>query len=203
MKLKNLACAMLVVLGLASCTAESDAFLYEVETSVSLEKTFNATCIDYQKRGNDDLNLDQLVPVSTEEALAILQVLRDHKNLTESNSVEAIEGAPGQTFLNISAEQCVDDCHTLELQLQMITYADDNSLFYKGSKTCAKASNYHWGLTGFGLTTNGADGTYKLECTSNLYFKVVEDVVKYIQVPVKLNGIYNPADHNVKFAYSF
>ena len=113
MKLKNLACAMLVVLGLASCTAESDAFLYEVETSVSLEKTFNATCIDYQKRGNDDLNLDQLVPVSTEEALAILQVLRDHKNLTESNSVEAIEGAPGQTFLNISAEQCVDDCHTL------------------------------------------------------------------------------------------
>ena len=203
MKLKNLACAMLVVLGLASCTAESDAFLNEVETSVSLERSFNATCVDYQKGGKNDLNLDELVPVSNEEAVAILQVLRDHKDLTESNSVKATEGAPGQTFLTISAEQCVDNCHTLELQLEMITYADDNSLFYKSSKTCAKSANYVWNLTGFGLTTNGADGTYRLECTSNLYFKVVEDVVQYVKVPVKLNGIYNPANHDVKFTYSF
>lgn len=194
---------MLVILGLASCTAESDAFLNEVETSVSLEKTFNATCVDYQARGNEDLDLDELVPVSTEEAIAILQVLREHKDLTESTSVKATEGAPGQTFLTVSAEQCVDNCHTLELQLHMITYADDNSLFYKSSKTYAKASNYQWNLTGFGLTTNGADGTYKLECTSNLYFKVVEDVVKYVQVPVTLSGTYNPANHSVKFTYSF
>ena len=36
MKFKNLACAVLVVLGMASCTAESDAIVNEVETSVSL-----------------------------------------------------------------------------------------------------------------------------------------------------------------------
>ena len=203
MKLKNLACAVLVALGMASCTAESDAILNEVETSVSLEKTFNARSVDYKKGGKSDLNLDSLVPVSTEEATAILKVLRERKNLTESNSLTTAEGVPGQTFLTISAEQCVDNRHVLGLQLEMINYADDNSLFYKDCKASAKSSNYLWNLTGFGLTSNGTEGNYKMECTSNLYFKIVEEGIKYVQVPVKVSGIYDPQAQTVNFVYSF
>lgn len=203
MKFKNLACAVLVALGMASCTAESDAIVNEVETSVSLEKTFNARSVDYQKGSKSNLDLDNLVPVTTDEATAILNVLRNHKNLTESNSVTTTEGEPGQTFLTISAEQCVNNLHTLELQLQMISYADDNSLFYKDCKASTKSSNYLWHLTGFGLTSNGTDGTFKLECTSNLYFKVMGEGIKYLQVPVKVNGVYNPQGHVVNFTYSF
>jgi hypothetical protein len=203
MKLKNFLYALLAVLSMVSCTAESDTIVNEEEsTSISLEKSFNASSFNRQM-GDSELELDQLVPVTTEEAAAILNVLRNHKNLTESNSVTTTEGVPGQTFLTISAEQCVDNSHFLEFQMEMITYADDNSLFYKSSKTCAKSDNYQWELTGFGLTSNGPDGTYKIECTSYLYFKVMEETIKFVQVPVRLDGVYNPENHHVNFTYSF
>ena len=201
MKLKNFACALLVAMGMASCTAESDAILNEVETSVSLEKTFNARSVDYSKGGKNDLNLDNLVPVTADEATAILNELRSKKNLTESNSIQTTEGAEGQLFLNISAEQNVNNRHTLAIELQMINYTDDNSLYYKNCKASAKSSNYAWEITGFGLSSNSTDGLYKFECTSYLYFKVMGEIVQYVQVPVKVNGTYNPHNHTANFAY--
>ena len=45
MKLKNFVCALLAAWSLASCTEESDAIVNEVETSVSLEKNFNAKAL--------------------------------------------------------------------------------------------------------------------------------------------------------------
>lgn len=202
MKFKSLMCALLAILSMVSCTAESDAIVNEAETSVSLEKSFNASSIDRKMGDKSEVELDELIPVTTEEAIDILNVLRGRKNLTESNSVITTEGAPGQTFLTISTEQCVDNCHFLEFQMEMISYADDNSLFYKSSKTCAKSSTYQWELTGFGLYSNGIDGTYRIECTSYLYFKVMEETLKFVQVPVKLSGIYNPENHKVNFTYS-
>lgn len=203
MKLKNFLYALLAVLSMVSCTAESDTIVNEKESnSISLEKSFNASSFNRQM-GDSELELDELIPVTTEEAIDILNVLRSRKNLTESNSVKATEGAPGQTFLTISTEQCINNCHFLEFQMEMISYADDNSLYYKSSKTCAKSSNYQWDLTGFGLYSNGPDGTFRIECTSYLYFKVMEETIKFVQVPVKLNGIYNPENHKVNFTYSF
>ena len=202
MKLKNFACALLAAMSMASCTAESDAIVNEVETSVSLEKTFNARSVDYSKGGKNDLNLDNLVPVSADEATAILNELRGKKNLTESNSTQTTEGAEGQLFLNISAEQNVNNRHTLAIELQMINYTDDNSLYYKNCKASAKSSNYSWEITGFGLSSNSSDGMYKFECTSYLYFKVMGEVMEYFQVPVKVRGSYNPGTHAVSFVYS-
>ena len=201
MKLRSLVCAMLTALCMASCTAESDATVNEVETTVSLESAFNARSVSYKKGGKNDLNLDELVPVSPDEATAILNILRDQKNVTESQHIVTTEGVPGQSFLNINAEQCVDNRYTLTLQLQMISYADDGSLYYKDCKASANSTQYLWNLTGFGLSSDGTEGMYKFECTSYLYFKVVEEDIQYIQVPVKVNGNYNPKTHAVSFAY--
>ena len=202
MKFKNLACAMLVALGMASCTAESDAIVNEVETIVSLEKTFNARSVDYREGEKNGLGLDSLIPASTDEVTAILSTLREQKNLTESCSVTTTEGTTNQSFMTINAEQCVNNRYTLALQLQMISYADDNSLYYKGCNVSANSSQFLWHMTGFGFSSNGADGMYKFECTSYLYFKVVEESIKYVQVPVKVNGNYNPKTHEVSFAFS-
>lgn len=202
MKLKNFVCALLAAWSLASCTAESDAIVNEVETSVSLEKTFNARSVDYSKGGKNDLNLDDLVPVTTDEATAILNELRGKKNLTETNSLQTTEGEEGQLFLNISAEQNVNNRHALKIELKMINYTDDNSLYYKECKASAQSSNYMWQITGFGLSSNSSDGMYKFECTSYLYFKVMGEVMEYFQVPVKVRGSYNPGTHAVSFVYS-
>ena len=60
---------------------------------------------------------------------------------------------------------------------------------------------YMWHMTGFGLASSGSEGMYKIEGTSNLYFKVMDDSLYYIQVPVKVTGTYNPKTHEVNFTY--
>ena len=161
MKLKNFLYALLAVLSMVSCTAESDTIVNEKESnSISLEKSFNASSFNRQM-GDSEPELDELIPVTTEEAIDILNVLRSRKNLTESNSVKATEGAPGQTFLTISTEQCINNCHFLEFQMEMISYADDNSLYYKDNKAYASSSDYKWSLSGFGLSSSGNEGMYK------------------------------------------
>ena len=85
--------------------------------------------------------------------------------------------------------------------MTMISYADDGSLYYKDYKAFAASDQYAWHMTGFGLSSNGTDGTYKIEGISNLYFKVMDDELRYIQVPVKVTGTYNPKNHEVNFTY--
>jgi hypothetical protein len=61
---------------------------------------------------------------------------------------------------------------------------------------------YHWHAHGFGLSTAGQSGMYKFECDSYLYFKLVDDGIRYIQVPLKIQGKYRPETHEANFTYS-
>ena len=200
--MKNLACALLVAVGMASCAAESDAPVNYEETNVSLEKNFNARSVDYREGDKNSPNLTELTPISEDEANSILNTLRSRKNAQASNSVSSTEGEPGQTFLTISAEQKIDGKHTLTIQMEMISYEDDGSLYYKSSKAFAQSDCYKWHMSGFGLSSDSPDGMYKIEGTSNLYFKIVKDGIRYIQVPVKVAGNYNPKTHEANFSYS-
>jgi len=194
---------MLVAMSVASCTAESDAPVMNEETNlVSWEKTFNARSVDYREGDKNSPNLSDLTAVTVEEVTEILSTLKNCKNVKKDNSVTAREGEPGQTFLTVSTKQCINQEHTLTIQMEMITYADDGSLYYKNYNAFAASDLYKWHMTGFGLSSAGAEGMYKFECTSNLYFKVVEDGIRYILVPVKVIGNYNPKTHDANFTYS-
>ena len=202
MKLTNLACVMLVVIGMASCTAESDATMNYEEVTFSLEKNYNARSVNYVEGGKNDLGLSELPPLTVNEAEKILQLLREQKGLTASHSLDSKDGEPGQKFLTVSAECSVGAQHKLTLQLSMITYEDDGSLYYKDYKAFASSELYKWHMNGFALSTSGKDGMYKFNCSSNLYFKIADKEISYVQVPVEVSGNYNPASHEINFTYS-
>ena len=202
MKLKNLVCALLAAVGMASCTAVSDAPMNTEEATFSLEKTFNARSIDYQANGKNSLDLSELPPISIKEAENILQTLRNCTQMESSHSVQRTDGQEGQTLLTVSAEQRVNNSHAFTIQLEMISYADDGSLYYKDYKAIASSNLYHWHTHGFGLSTAGQSGMYKFECDSYLYFKIVDNGIRYIQVPLKIQGKYRPDTHEANFTYS-
>ena len=202
MKLKNLACAMLVVSAMASCTAESEATMNYEKVTYSLEKNYNARSVNYVEGSKNTPILSELPPVSIAEADKILKTLREQKNLSTAHSLDTKDGEAGQKLLTVSAECSIGSQHKLTLQLSMIAYEDDGSLYYKDYKAFASSGLYIWHMNGFSLATFGTEGMYKFECSSNLYFKIVDDEIAYIQVPVKVNGNYNPATHEINFTYS-
>ena len=201
MKTMNLVRTLLMAVGMASCTAVSDAPMNHEETTSPLEKNFNARSVNYHAGDKNSPNLSELTPVSVDEANNILNALRSHRNVKVNHAINEKAGEAGQTFLTISTEQQIADSHRLTLQMTMITYADDGSLYYKDYKSFAASDMYMWHMTGFGLTSSGSEGMYKIEGTSNLYFKVMDDSLYYIQVPVKGTGTYNPKTHEVNFTY--
>lgn len=202
MKLINLACAMLVVAGMTSCAAESDESLNLNEVNFSLEKTFNARSVNYQEGNKNALDLSEITPISLDEAEEILSTLRAQKDASYDYELKSAVGEPGQNILTLSGKYSVGQQHTFTLELTMITYDDDNSLYYKDNKAYAASSDYKWSLSGFGLSSSGNEGMYKFECNSYLYFKIAGEELKYVQVPVKVYGDYNSTNHEMKFTYS-
>ncbi len=204
MKFRNLVCTLLAVLGMVSCTAESDTQMTrEEEKSVTLESTFNARSVNYAEGNKISPSLSELPPVTIEEAKSILNTLRAENNPSVIQNVETKEGEPGQKFLTVSTECTVNSANKLTLQLILINYEDDGSLYYKDYKATASSSLYKWHMNGFGLSTSGTSGLYKFDCISYLYFKIAEEgEITYLQVPLKVSGNYNPADHHMEFKYS-
>ena len=198
----NLACALLVAVCMASCTAESDEMKNLEEVTLSIEKTFNARSLSYTEGSKNMPDLSVLPPVRIDEAENILHTLRGQKNLSESHSLQTEEGEPGQKFLTVSTECSIGSQHKFTLQLSMITYEDDGSLYYKDCNAFASSDLYKWQLTGFGLASTRTAGIYTFECASYLYFKIADEGIKYFQVPVKVEGEYDSNAQRVNFTYS-
>ena len=93
MKIKTIAYALLVTVGLASCTAESSAPNTIENATFSLEKKFNARSVVFEENGKNDLNLNELDPVNIDEANTILNTLRNHTDLKEECSLKETAGA--------------------------------------------------------------------------------------------------------------
>lgn len=77
MKAMHLIIAMLVMMSLASCSADGND---PVENSVStylLEKTYGARSVTYEENNSDKLKLSELPAISLSEADHILSVLRN------------------------------------------------------------------------------------------------------------------------------
>lgn len=130
MKAMHLIIAMLVMMSLASCSADGND---PVENSVStylLEKTYGARSVTYEGNNSDKLKLSELPAISLSEADHILSILRKHTDAQEELDIQtATKGE--QTWLRIVMKQTIDHKYAFTIQLNMNCY-NDGSLYYGG-----------------------------------------------------------------------
>ena len=199
MKAMHLIIAMLVMMSLASCSADGND---PVENSVStylLEKTYGARSVTYEENNSDKLKLSELPAISLSEADHILSVLRKHTDAQEELDIQtATKGE--QTWLRIVMKQTIDHKYAFTIQLNMNCY-NDGSLYYGGYQAECSSSLIKWYLKGFSLATDNATKNYKFESQSYIYMKVIDNGIKYMQIPVTINGNYNPRNHDAAFSY--
>ena len=192
--------AMLIMMSLASCTAEGNDPVENSSSTYFLENTYGARSVAYEENNSDNLNLNELPAISLSEADGILSSLRKHTNAKEELDIQAATRGE-QTLLKISMVQTINSKYTFTIQLNMNSYSD-GSLYYSGYTATCSSSLMKWYLKGFSLSSDNTTGNYKFESKSYIYMKVVSDGIKYIQIPVSIKGTYNPSNHNAAFTYS-
>lgn len=200
MKAIYLMIAMLVMMSLASCSADGNDPVENSSSTYLLEKTYGAISVAYEGNNSDKLNLSELPAISLSEADEILSTLRKHTGVKEEQDIQAATKGE-QTLLKIAMKQTIDNKYTFTIQLNMSSYSD-GSLYYSGYEAECSSSLIKWYLKGFSLASDNATKNYKFESQSYIYMKVVDNGIKYIQIPVTIKGSYNPQNHDASFSYN-
>lgn len=192
--------AALIMMSLASCTAEGNDPVENSSSTYFLENTYGARSVAYSENNSDNLNLNDLPAISLSEADEILSSLRKHTNAKEELDIKAANKGE-QTLLKIAMIQTINNKYSFTIQLNMSSYTD-GSLFYSGYNAECSSSLMKWYLKGFSLSSDKSTGNYKFESQSYIYLKVVSDGIKYMQIPVSIKGTYNPSNHDAAFTYN-
>lgn len=200
MKAIYLMIAMLTMMSLASCTADGNDPVENSSSTYLLEKTYGAISVAYTENNSDKLNLNDLPAISLSEADQILSNLRKHTNAKEEQDVHTTDKG-NQKLLAVIMKQTIDNKYTFAIQLNMSSDSD-GMVYYGGYKAECSSSLMKWYLKGFSLSSDNATGNNKFESQSYLYIKVVDNGIKYMQIPVSIKGTYNPKNHKAAFSYS-
>lgn len=191
--------AMLVIMGMTSCTASENDPMEQVET-IDMLSTYGARNVSASDKNFKNLHLDELPGVSVSEASTILANIRKHSQSEKSFDVK--ESAHGDlTNVDIVLGETINHKYTFTIQLHMEKNTQKGVVYYKSYEANCSASNFAWYIKGFSFATDNATGNNKFESPSYLYFKVMGDEVNYIQIPVTVKGTYCPSDNQAEFTY--
>ena len=97
----------------------------------------------------------------------------------------------------------MDHRYAFTIQLNMNRYNDGSLLLWRISGGMFFFFLIKWYLKGFSLATDNATKNYKFESQSYIYMKVIDNGIKYMQIPVTINGNYNPQNHDAAFSSQF
>ena len=192
--------AMLAIMSMTACTVSDNDPIEQVDT-IDMLTTYGAQNVATSTKTFKDLHLDELSGVSTKEAYDILSSIRKHQESEKHYDVK--ENRHGDhNDIDIIMYETIGHKYTFTIQLHMQKDSQSGSMFYKSYEADCSANNFAWYIKGFSFSTDNTTGNNKFESPSYLYFKVLGENVKYIQVPVKITGTYCPINNKAEFSYS-
>lgn len=176
----------------ASCAAESDSPLEEVSEPSVLESRYAATEV------TETEELSDLTPISLSETESILNILHNHTNAKEELTIEKEDDAQ----LHVIIKQIIGNKYSFTIQLNLSNYAD-GTLFYNGYENSCSSNLMKWDMSGFSLASSNTEKyTYNFTSNSYLYFKVTDNGIRYMRVPVKIQGNYHTDNNKASYTYT-
>lgn len=183
---------ILLVILFASCTAESDSPLEEVVMPSVLESRYAATEV------SETEDLSSLAAISLAETENILDILHNHTNAKEELTIEQ----QGDARMRVIIKQTIGNKYAFTIQLNLSSY-EDGTLFYNGYENSCSSDLMKWDMSGFALASSNTEKyTYNFTSNSYLYFKVVDNGIRYMRVPVKVQGNYHTDNNKASYTYT-
>lgn len=184
--------AILLAIFFVSCSAESDSPLEEVTQLSVMESRYAAIEV------TETEELSVLPPVSLAEAENILNTLHNHTNAKEELFIEK----EGNAQLHVIIKQTISNKYAFTIQLNLSSY-EDGTLFYNGYENSCSSHVMKWDMNGFSLASSNTEKyTYNFTSNSYLYFKVADNGIRYMRVPVKIQGEYHTDNNNASYTYT-
>lgn len=200
MKNSILFVAMLIIMGMTSCTATENDPMQEVDNFTSLTSSYGARSVSSSDNICKKLRLEELPGISAEEACNILSKLKKHNQSVKHYDVT--ENSHGDICdVNITMDETVSNQYTFTIQLHM-EKDGKGTVYFKSFEADCSANDFTWYIKGFSFSTDNETGANKFESPSNLYFKILDEEVSYMQVPVIVKGTYDTTDNKAEFSYS-
>ena len=192
--------AMLTIMSMTACTASDNDPIEQVE-NFDMLSTYGIQNVATSSKTFQDLHLNELPGLSIKEACEILSSIRKHKESEKHYDVK--ENQHGDhNDIDIIMDETIGHKYTFTIQLHMQKDSKSGTMFYKSYEADCSANNFAWYIKGFSFSTDNTTGDNKFESPSHLYFKVLNENVKYIQVPVKIIGTYCPINNKAEFSYT-
>ena len=191
--------AMLAVLSMTSCTANENDPMEQVE-SIDMLSTYGARNVSSSDKTFKNMHLDELPGISVKEACDILSSIKAHSQSEKNYEVK--ESLHGDHYdVDIMMGETIGKKYTFTIQLHMQKDNQKGTMYYKSYEANCSAHNFTWYIKGFSFSTDNETGNNKFESPSFLYFKVMNEEINYIQVPVTIKGTYCPNSNQAEFTY--
>ena len=200
MKNSILFVAMLIIMGMTSCTATENDPMEQVEDFSSLTSSYGARSVLSSDNICKKLHLEELPGVSAEEACNILSNLKKHNQSVKHSDVKENDH-DGICDVDIIMDETISNRYTFTVQLHM-EKDSKGTMYYKSFEADCSANTFAWYIKGFSFSTDNATGANKFESPSSIYFKILDEEVRYIQVPVTVKGTYDGKDNKAEFSYT-
>ena len=148
------------------------------------------------------LTLDELPGMSASEVSVILSNIQKHSQSEKHYMVEENDH-DGFCDVDILMDETINHKYTFTIQLHMERNNNSGVMYYKGFEADCTSNQFEWYIKGFSFSSDNLTGNNKFESPSYLYFKVLNEGVTFIQVPILVKGTYSPTDNKADFTYSF
>lgn len=201
MKSSILFVAMLIMMSMTSCAVSDNDPMEQAEDNISMLSSYGARSLAINDNLCKKLHLDELPGLSAKEACSILSNIQKHAASEKSFDVK--ENLHGNFCdVDITMGETINHQYTFTIQLHMEKDNQSGIVYFKSFEADCSASNFIWYIKGFSFASDNETGNNKFESPSYLYFKVLDEEVSYIQVPVTVKGTYCPENNQAEFTYT-